>query len=77
MMLLFLTVYNNRNKEGMLYFPDDAFLPFIKEVDTLVKENSTELALKRYGSDMIKVTTLQLQSILILKNNFMKFYNQK
>ena len=58
-----------RDRGGM-YFPDEAFLPFIKSIDECVRENANEECFKRYGKNLVRVITEQIQQNQLLLQQF-------
>ena len=56
--------------EGGMYFPDKEFLPFLKELDMRVQENTNEDMFKRYGPELASVTTNLLVCNLELRTLF-------
>ena len=49
-----------RDRGGM-YFPDEAFLPFIKSLDDCVRGNANEESFTCYGKNLVKIATEQVQ----------------
>jgi hypothetical protein len=49
-----------RDRGGM-YFPDEAFLPFIKNLDDCVHENANEEGFTRYGKNLVKMASQPVQ----------------
>ena len=47
--------------QGGMYFPDDDFLPFIRNLDECVRESANEDAFQRYGKNLVKVVSEQVQ----------------
>lgn len=43
--------------EGGMYFPDKEFIPFLKELDMRVQENTNEETFRRFGHELASVTT--------------------
>ena len=63
--------------EGGMYFPDREFLPYLKEVDTLVRENANEDMFQRYGQDLVTVTTTSIMHNKELRGRFNQCYLTK
>ena len=55
---------------GGMYFPDKAFLPFIKSLDDCVRENANEESFTRYGKNLVKIATEQIQQNQVLFKQF-------
>ena len=49
-----------------MYFPDEAFLPFIKSLDECVRENTNEESFARYGKNLVMIATEQVQQNQVL-----------
>ena len=56
--------------EGGMYFPKHRLIPFIRDVDSYVRENANEVSFARYGSKVIEVATHELQNNQLLKPKF-------
>ena len=56
--------------EGGMYFPKRIFVPFIRDVDSYVREHANEVSFARYGSKVIEVATHELQNNQLLKPKF-------
>ena len=63
--------------QGGMYFPDLALLPFIKSVDTCVRENTNDIGFKRYGKNLVTVVTEQVQRNELLRKEFDAFVYSK
>ena len=71
-----LRLLKDRNESGM-YFPDRKFLPYLKEVDTLVRENANEDMFQFYGQDLVTVTTTSIMHNKELRGRFNQYYLTK
>jgi hypothetical protein len=60
--------------EGGMYFPDWEFLPYLKELDTRVRENANEDVFQRYGQDLVTVTTTLIMHNKELREQFNQCY---
>ena len=58
-----------RDRGGM-YFPNEAFLPFIKSLDDCVRKNANEESFTCYGKNLVKITTEQVQQNQVLFKQF-------
>ena len=58
-----------RDRGGM-FFPDEPFLPFIKSLDECVRENTNEEGFTRYGKNLVKIATEQVQQNQVLFKQF-------
>ena len=47
--------------QGGMYFPDDDFLPFIRNLDECVRVSANEDAFQRYSKNLVKVVSEQVQ----------------
>lgn len=56
--------------EGGMYFPKHTLIPFIRDVDSYVREHANEVSFARYGSKVIEVATHELQNNQLLKPKF-------
>lgn len=56
--------------EGGMYFPEKRLIPFIRDVDSCVREHANEISFARYGSKVIEVSTHELQNNQLLKPKF-------
>ena len=56
--------------EGGMYFPDREFLPYLKELDTRVRENANEDMFQHYGQDLVTVTTTSIMHNKELRRKF-------
>lgn len=65
-----------RDRGGM-YFPDLALLPFIRSVDTCVREIANDVGFKRYGKNLVAVVTQQVQHNKLLFKEFETFLYSK
>ena len=53
-----------------MYFPKHRFIPFIRDVDSYVREHANEVSFARYRSKVIDVATHELQNNQLLKPKF-------
>ena len=56
--------------EGGMYFPVKQLIPFIRDVDSYVREHANEISFARYGSKVIEVSTHELKNNQLLKPKF-------
>ena len=63
--------------DGGMYFPDREFLPYLKEVDTVVQENANEDMFQCYGQDLVTVTTTSIMHNKELRGRFNQCYLTK
>ena len=56
--------------EGGMYFPKKSLIPFIRDVDSYVREHANEVSFARYGSKVIEVATHELQNNQLLNPKF-------
>ena len=47
--------YLKYRDRGYMYFPDPIFIPYLQEVDTVLKQLVNSKGLNEYGADLIKV----------------------
>ena len=60
-----------------MYFPDNDFVPFIRNLDESVRESANEEALQRYGKNLVKVITEQVQHNQLLFRQFQTIIRDK
>ena len=65
-----------RDRGGM-YFPDKALLPFIKSLDECVRESTNTVAFQRYGKNLVRVVTDQVQQNQLLFKQFKAIINAR
>ena len=53
-----------------MYFPDREFLPYLKELDTRVRENANKDMFQCYGQDLVTVTTTSIMHNKELRRRF-------
>ena len=54
--------------QGGMYFPDNDFVPFIRNLDESVRESANEEALQRYGKNLVKEQLMHNQLFFSNKN---------
>ena len=53
-----------------MHFPKHTLLPFIRDVDSYVREHANEVSFAQYGSKVIEVASHELQNNQLLKPKF-------
>ena len=65
-----------RDRGGM-YFPDKMLLPFVRSLDNCVRENANKESFQRYGKNLVKVVSEQVNHNQLLIEQFQDFIKEK